>query len=334
MRAGYDATDGGLLFWNSGNGKGTGIRMLVEAGAGLRHLVIHDGDLSLEGGTAFSTRVTATPTANRIHTIPDVADDTFVMQGVSPAAGDITGSYTAGLDIGTAAVTFAKFQDVKENSVLGRDTLASGVAQAMDETDLALATPAGVGDTYLGWTNTGLLRKFDAVVYPISETDGGTNQTTYTTGDMLYSDATNSLAKLAAGNTTGAIQILEQTSTIPAWTTVTDEKTFILENPGASEETTGIWFDRKVEVIEVRGVLLGALTTCTIDVGHDPQMNGTFDSVLTAPIEIVGKAGGTLGTLQTDGSEDIPANSWMWLKTTAGGGTGWISVNVRYRRIF
>jgi len=53
---------------------------------------------------------------------------------------------------------------------------------------------------------------------------GGTNITTYTTGDLLYSSATNTLAKLS-GNTTTTKQFLSQTGTgsasqAPAWSTV------------------------------------------------------------------------------------------------------------------
>lgn len=55
-------------------------------------------------------------------------------------------------------------------------------------------------------------------------TKGGTGQTTYTTGDTLYSSAANTLAKLA-GNTTTTKQFLSQTGTgtvsaAPAWSTV------------------------------------------------------------------------------------------------------------------
>ncbi|MBI4464209.1 MAG: hypothetical protein HY647_05845, partial [Acidobacteria bacterium] len=55
----------------------------------------------------------------------------------------------------------------------------------------------------------------------VPETLGGTNQTSYTLGDLLYSDATNTLAKLA-GNTTATKKFLTQTgngtiSAAPAW---------------------------------------------------------------------------------------------------------------------
>lgn len=51
----------------------------------------------------------------------------------------------------------------------------------------------------------------------ISETYGGTNQTSYTTGDILYASASNTLSKLAKG-TNG--QFLKIGASIPEWATV------------------------------------------------------------------------------------------------------------------
>ena len=56
----------------------------------------------------------------------------------------------------------------------------------------------------------------------LTEAGGGTNQTTYTLGDILYSSAANTLSKLA-GNTTSTKKYLAQTgngsvSAAPAWT--------------------------------------------------------------------------------------------------------------------
>lgn len=48
----------------------------------------------------------------------------------------------------------------------------------------------------------------------VPETKGGTNQTTYATGDILYASASNTLSKLAAGTN---LQILRQSAGIPAW---------------------------------------------------------------------------------------------------------------------
>lgn len=64
---------------------------------------------------------------------------------------------------------------------------------------------------YLGKVTTGIWNGT-----AISETFGGTNQTSYTTGDILYSSATNTLSKLAA-NSTATKKFLTMTSSVPAY---------------------------------------------------------------------------------------------------------------------
>jgi hypothetical protein len=51
----------------------------------------------------------------------------------------------------------------------------------------------------------------------LTETHGGTNQTTYTTGDILYASASNTLSKLAIGSNGKYLSI---SSGIPAWVTL------------------------------------------------------------------------------------------------------------------
>jgi hypothetical protein len=49
---------------------------------------------------------------------------------------------------------------------------------------------------------------------PVEETKGGTNQSTYTTGDILYASASNTLSKLAVGTNT---HVLTLTAGLPSW---------------------------------------------------------------------------------------------------------------------
>lgn len=62
-----------------------------------------------------------------------------------------------------------------------------------------------------------------AVTGILGETNGGTGTGTYTTGDILYSDASNSLAKLGVG---AAGQVLHVVGGIPAWAANIDGGTF------------------------------------------------------------------------------------------------------------
>jgi len=61
------------------------------------------------------------------------------------------------------------------------------------------------------------------------ETSGGTGESTYTTGDILYSDASNSLAKRAIG-TTG--QVLTVSGGVPVWTDSAGDITAVTAGAG------------------------------------------------------------------------------------------------------
>lgn len=53
-----------------------------------------------------------------------------------------------------------------------------------------------------------------ALTTAVDETDGGTGQTTYATGDVLYASASNTLSKLAAGSDG---EVLTLASGVPSW---------------------------------------------------------------------------------------------------------------------
>jgi len=77
---------------------------------------------------------------------------------------------------------------------------------------------------YTGTGNINVTGQVISLTGTVDETNGGTGTATYTLGDILYSNATNSLAKLA-GNTDATAKYLTQTGTgsvsaAPTWTTL------------------------------------------------------------------------------------------------------------------
>lgn len=74
----------------------------------------------------------------------------------------------------------------------------------------------------------------------VSEAYGGTNQNAYTTGDMLYASATNTLSKLAKGS---ANQVLGVTGAdaVPSFRSIAEAifPNYIAVNPNAAVDTTG-----------------------------------------------------------------------------------------------
>lgn len=84
----------------------------------------------------------------------------------------------------------------------------------------------------------------------LAETEGGTGQSAFTAGDILYSDASNSLAKLAKGT---AYQHLRMNSgaTVPEWALDHKSKTVSIETP-TNGDRVPLWMNEAA--VEILGV--------------------------------------------------------------------------------
>ncbi|MEE9534577.1 MAG: hypothetical protein V3W06_09160 [Acidimicrobiia bacterium] len=95
------------------------------------------------------------------------------------------------------------------------------------------------------------------------ETSGGTGTATYTAGDILYSDAANSLAKLAKG-TAGQHLRMNSGATIPEWATEEKSKSITIEDP-VDGDIFAMWITNKaITVTELQGICEGG-TSVVID---------------------------------------------------------------------
>lgn len=133
---------------------------------------------------------------------------------------DGTPSITA--DVKDGSITYAKMQDVSAASrLLGRGggAGAGDVEEIVLQTNiLEMGTSGGLpvltvnlnGATGMSYTSGGI------AIGTVPAANGGTAQTTWTTGDLLYASAANTLAKLAVG---AAGTLLSSSGGIPAWTT-------------------------------------------------------------------------------------------------------------------
>lgn len=78
----------------------------------------------------------------------------------------------------------------------------------------ALNTAGVVHNSAGGLLSTSLVDLVNDVTGVLGETHGGTNQSAYTTGDMLYANATNALTRLVIGNTG---DVLTVSAGVPVW---------------------------------------------------------------------------------------------------------------------
>lgn len=107
-------------------------------------------------------------------------------------------------------------------------------------------SPTYVGQTSITTLGTIATGTWNSTV--IGPVYGGTGLSSYTLGDLIYSSATNTLAKLA-GNTTTTKQFLSQTgngsvSAAPVWSTIAETDIVdgtLLARVGANETISGTW---------------------------------------------------------------------------------------------
>jgi hypothetical protein len=166
----------------------------------------------------------------------------------------------------------------------------------------------------------------------IDATHGGTNQTTWTTGDLLYASGSNTLSKLAIGSSTNVLTV---SGGVPVWSaasagTVTS---VALSVPASS------LFSVSGSPVTSSGTL--AIATAGTSGGipyfsSTTQMNSSA-LLVTNGLVLGGGAGSAPTTLATNASTAFPlvsggtgtAPSWAGL-TVAGGGTGLTTLTTAY----
>ena len=141
--------------------------------------------------------------------------------------------YTGGTNIDVTGQVISLTGTVAAtNGGTGVNTVTTGDLLYGSGTNTWANLPAGAGyrslvmnagGTNVEW-NAVALNQTNAVSGTLAATNGGTGQSAYAVGDILYSGATNTLAKLA-GNTTTTKKVLVQTGTgsasaAPAWDTL------------------------------------------------------------------------------------------------------------------
>jgi hypothetical protein len=175
------------------------------------------------GGTAQSTYTTGdTLYASASNTLSKrpigSTGQVYTVSGGVPVWSDITsvGTIATGTWQGTAIG--AIYGGTAQTSWTTGDLLyASGTntlaKRAVGSTGQALVVSGGL-PTWASITTLGTIATGVWNGTQIGATFGGTGQTSYTTGDLLYASTTNVLSKLAAGS---AGQILTMVSGSPAW---------------------------------------------------------------------------------------------------------------------
>ena len=220
-----------------------------------------NADLSATGGTGFYLKQTSVGANITVGAIPAAdlpgAFSGFANPSATVGLTAVNGSATTAMrsdgapalnvtiaPTWTGVHTFAPTTNTATSGTIKSHFLnptynqASGTASNIDLQIDRVETALGSGSQYFlllragsaGTTNKFAIDNTGAVVIgswggsKITEGFGGTNQSTYTLGDLLYASAANTLSKLT-GNTTSTRKFLRQTGTgsvsaAPAWDTL------------------------------------------------------------------------------------------------------------------
>jgi len=204
------------------------------------------GAVNTVGGTASAITVTITEDWTAYATGMVLA-----IKAASASTGATTLNVTPSVQSALGAKAIRRQGD---SALQANDMVASGVYVL--RYDAAYNTAAGAW-VLLNPAGSG-------VSFPITETQGGTNQTTYTQGDLLYASAANTLSKLAKGT---AGQILSQTSTIPAWGGAITLGTATATTSGTSIDITGIPSGVKSVGVLFKGVSSSGTSNFLLQIG-------------------------------------------------------------------
>lgn len=169
------------------------------------------------------TKLATIATAGKVSNSATTATDANTSSAI--VARDASGNFSAG------TVTAALTGTASGNTTITPANHAVVVSSATN----SMATAAPTATTGIALVSNG--SSADPSFSTVKEAGGGTNQTTYTTGDILYASASNTLSKLPVGT---ANQVIKQVNGLPAWAAApTGGVNYLSANPDAESDTAG-----------------------------------------------------------------------------------------------
>lgn len=225
ITVGYGGT-GATTFTSNGVVYGNAASALQVTAAGTQYQVLRAGS----GGTPAFGAINLDQSAAVTGTLPVGNGGT----GATTLTGVLKGNGTSAFTAATAGTDYVKAGTTTVGKILFQASTALGSSGNIPSATAAPTTPAsgdfwqssGVIKFYTGsatkdiaFTDSNISGTAAGLSATLVATSGGTGQSTYAAGDLLYASATNTLSKLAkpATGTTGQLLSMNGTTGAPAW---------------------------------------------------------------------------------------------------------------------
>lgn len=183
--------------------------------------VFNTNATTLNVGQAATTvsigATTGTATIRNANT--DISGDLAVNGGdltTSATTFNLINATATTLNIGQAATSVSLGASTGTTTVNNDISVASGKVYKIDGTSVLSASTLGSGVTSSSLTSVGTISTGTWSATEIAATKGGTGQTGYTIGDILYANTTTTLAKLADADT-GNVLISGGVGSVPSY---------------------------------------------------------------------------------------------------------------------